>query len=373
VFQLEKDDMRVVEVESFILQARLPRLVADSFNEGVIWALPGVIIRTDQGIEGVGYTSTLSHGDAAIKHLIDSYYGPLLIGEDPLNHHRLWERMYWSEIHWVGRLGISQMALSAMDIALWDIKAKAAGVPLWKLLGGHKDGKVLSYNTDGGWLNFETARLIDEMTAIVEAGWSGVKMKIGKPNPREDVRRVGEVRAALGPDIDLMIDVNQRWDTTRALTWAPRFEEFDIAWLEEPLDPDDVDGHARLADATSIPIALGEHVYSRTAFRDFIERGIISYVQVDVTRVGGVTEWLGVAELAHAHHVSVVPHHADMMRVHQHLGVAHPACPMIECIPWLQDLFAEPADIRDGWFHVSDTPGASTAFDPKRFKECRVG
>jgi L-alanine-DL-glutamate epimerase-like enolase superfamily enzyme len=255
---------------------------------------------------------------------------------------------------------------------LWDLKAKVLGQPLWKLVGGHKDGRVPSYNTDGGWLNFETSRLIDEMHRIVEEGWRGVKMKIGKEDPREDVARVEAVRAALGEDIDLMIDVNQRWDRTRALAWAPRFEEFGVGWLEEPLDPDDVEGHALLADATSIPIALGEHVYSRTAFRDFIIRAHIGYVQADVTRLGGITEWLAVAEIAQAHHVPVVPHHADMMRVQQHLGAGHAAVPMIECIPWLQHLFTEPVDIREGVFHVPDAPGASTTFDPEAFKKHRV-
>lgn len=245
-------------------------------------------------------------------------------------------------------------------------------MPLWKLVGGHKDGRVPSYNTDGGWLNFDVPRLVDEMTRIVESGWTGVKMKVGKEDPREDIARVAAAREALGPDIDLMIDVNQRWDRTRALAWAHRFEPFDIGWLEEPLDPDDVEGHVMLADATHIPIALGEHVYSRTAFRDFIARARVGYVQADVTRLGGITEWLAVAETALAHHVPVVPHHADMMRVHQHLGAGHPASPMIECIPWLQHLFAEPADIRDGVFHVPDTPGASTTFDPEAFEKYRV-
>ena len=364
--------MRITEVETFILHADIPRFVTDSFNEALTWGLPGVLIHTDEGITGTGYTSTLGHGDHAIVDIIARNYAPLLVGEDPLLHQRHWDRMYWSDAHWVGRLGISQMALAAVDIALWDLKCKILGVPLWKLVGGHKDGKVYSYNTDGGWLNFETDRLIDEMQAMVDAGWTGVKMKIGKPDPREDLARVAAVREALGDGIDLMIDVNQRWSLTTAVTWAPRFEEFDINWLEEPLDPDDVEGHARLADATAIPIALGEHVYSRTLFRDYIERGIVSYVQADCTRLGGVTEWLAVAEIALAHHVAVVPHHADMMRVHQHLGTGHPASPMIECIPWLQELFAEPADIRDGWFWVPDTPGASTTFDRERFDEHRI-
>jgi L-alanine-DL-glutamate epimerase-like enolase superfamily enzyme len=364
--------MKVTGVETFILHVPIPRFVADSFNTAITWGLPGVLIRTDEGITGTGYTSTLSHGDGAIKEVLDSIYVPKLIGADPLRTQQIWRELYWSDAHWVGRLGITHMALAAVDIALWDLKAQAFGVPLWKLVGGDKDGCVPSYNTDAGWLNFEVERIVDEMEAIIDAGWRAVKMKVGLPDSREDHRRVAAVRRAIGDDIDLMIDVNQLWDTTTAITWAPRFEEFDIRWLEEPLDPDDVDGHARLANATSIPIALGEHVYTRTMFRDYIERGIIGYVQADCTRLAGVTEWLAVAEIALAHHVPVVPHHADMMRVHQHLGTGHPASPMIECIPWLQEMFEEPADIRRGVFHVPDTPGASTTFDEAKFKEFRV-
>ncbi len=364
--------MKIVDVQSFVLHAPIPRFVTDAFNQADRWGLPGVLIRTDDGLVGTGYTSTLSHGDFAIKDVIDRIYAPLLVGEEALDIQRHWERLYWSDAHWVGRLGITQMALAAVDIALWDLKAQYCGLPLYRLLGAHKPGVVPSYNTDGGWLNFEVSRLVDEMSAILAQGWTGVKMKVGKENPREDIARVAAVRSTIGPDVDLMIDVNQRWDRTRALSWAERFAEFDITWLEEPMDPDDVEGHARLADATTIPIAVGEHVYSRTTFRDFIARGIIGYVQVDVTRVAGITEWLAVAEIAHSYHVPVVPHHADMMRVHQHLAAAHPGVPMIECIPWLQELFAEPADIRRGVFHVPDTPGASTTFDADAFARHRV-
>lgn len=364
--------MKITEVESFILHVPIPRLVTDSFNKADTWGLPGLRIRTDEGVEGTGYTSTLTHGDFAIKDIIDRIYTPLLIGEDPLDTQRHWDRMYWSDAHWVGRLGITQMALAAVDIALWDLKSKVCGLPLHRLLGGHKEGLVPSYNTDGGWLNFDVPRLIDEMRAIIDLGWSGVKMKIGKDDPREDIARVQAVREALGPDIDLMIDVNQRWNRTRALAWAERFAPFDIGWLEEPIDPDDIEGHRLLAERTTIPIAVGEHVYSRTAFRDLIVRGHVGYVQADVTRLGGVTEWLAVAEIAHANHIPVVPHHADMMRVHQHLAAAHPGAPMIECIPWLQEIFREPADIRNGVFHVPETPGASTDFRDDMFARYRV-
>lgn len=364
--------MKITEVETFIVQGDLPRFVADSFNQAAVWGMPGVMIRTDEDVCGVGFSMTLGSGDHAIVDVIDRYYVTKLIGQDPLRHQYLWDRLYWSDAHWVGRLGITQMALAAVDVALWDLKAKRCGMPLWKLVGGHKDGRVRSYNTDGGWLNFTVEQIIDDMRSFIDQGWTGVKMKVGLPEPREDVRRVEAVRAAIGDDIDLMLDVNQRWDTTTAVTWAPRFEEFSIGWIEEPLDPDDVEGHARLAGATSIPIALGEHLYSRTQFRDYIERGIVGYVQPDITRLGGITEWLAVAEIALAHHIAVVPHAGDLMRVHQHLGVGHPAVPMIECIDWLQDLFEEPADIREGWFHVAETPGAGTTFDPEKFSKHRV-
>lgn len=364
--------MKITSIESFIVHAPIPRFVADSFNTATIWGLPGVVVRTDEGIEGWGYTSTLSFGDNAIKSIIDDIYTPLLIGEDPRDTQRHWERLYWSNSHWVGRSGIAHMAIAALDIALWDIKAKAAELPLYKLVGGHKPGAVRSYNTDGGWLNFEPSRLIDEMQQLLAQGYVGVKMKIGSPDPRTDIARVAAVRKALGDDVQLMIDVNQKWDRTTALAWAPRFEEFEVGWLEEPLDPDDVEGHAMLAKATRIPIALGEHVYTRTQFREFIARAGVGFVQVDCTRVAGITEWLAVAEMALAHHVPVVPHHADMMRVHQHLGAAHAASPMIECIPWLQDIFDEPADIRNGTFFVPDTPGASTTMNKKMFEKFRV-
>lgn len=364
--------MRITSVESFILQAEIPRFVADSFNATALWGLPGVLVRTDAGLEGTGFTSTLAHGDRAITQIIDELYAPKLLGRDPLDTQALWHDLYWSDAHWIGRLGVTQMALAAVDIALWDLKAKYCNLPLWKLVGGHKPGRVPSYNTDGGWLNFDVARLIDEMQRIVGEGWRGVKMKVGKDDPREDLARVAAARAAIGDEIDLMIDVNQRWDRTRAIEWSPRFEDFEIRWLEEPMDPDDIEGHARLADVTRIPIALGEHVYSKTAFREYIQRANIAYVQADVTRLAGVTEWLAVAEMALSHHVAVVPHHADMMRVHQHLGTGHAACPMIECIPWLQELFEEPAKIDNGEFVVPTTPGASTTFNKAAFEAHRV-
>jgi L-alanine-DL-glutamate epimerase-like enolase superfamily enzyme len=365
--------MRITHAETFIIEAETPRPVADSFNEAVRLGLPGVRIHTDAGLVGTGYTTTLGSGQRAIAEVIERHYLPRLLGRDALCHQRIWEDLYWSDAHWVGRQGITQMALAAVDIALWDLKAKALDAPLWRLVGGHKDdGRIHSYNTDGGWLNFPTDQLVRDMAACVEQGFAGVKMKVGLPDPNDDYDRLAAVRSAIGDRVPLAVDVNQKWDTTTALTWAPRFEEFGLMWMEEPLDPDDVTGHRRLADSTSIPLALGEHLYSRTAFRDFIVSGAVGYVQPDVTRLGGITEWLAVAEMAQAHHIPVIPHAGDLMRVHQHLGVGHPSVPMIECILWVQHLWEEPADVQDGWFQVPETPGASTTFTEEAMSTYRV-
>jgi L-alanine-DL-glutamate epimerase-like enolase superfamily enzyme len=364
--------IRITRVESFILHVPIHKYVEDSFNTADQWGLPGVILHTDAGITGLGYTSTLTHGDTAIKSVIDDLYAPLLIGEDPRLHERIWQKLFWSKAHWVGRVGITTMAHAAVDIALWDIKAKAANLPLWRYLGGDKDGRVLSYNTDGGWLNYTQDELLAHLQSIVDQGWKAVKMKVGKANPREDYVRVKAARKALGDDVDLMIDANQIWDLTTARTWAPRMEEFQVRWLEEPMHPDDVRSHAQLARSTRIPLAVGEHVYSAITFRDFLEAGALGYVQADCTRLAGVTEWLQVAALARSFNVPVVPHHADMMRVHQHLSTALHASPMLEVIPWLQDIFEEPLRIEDGWVYPPETPGASTTVRADKFAEYRI-
>lgn len=363
--------MKITAVEPFILHVPIGKHIEDSVNRVDVWGLPGCVIRTDEGVEGVGYTSTQLGGDAEIHAVIRDAYAPVLLGQDPMRTRALWDACYWSSIHWVGRAGITAMAQSAVDIALWDLKARALGLPLWRLLGGHKD-RVKSYNTDGGWLNLSVDELIRQLGALLEAGWDAVKMKVGSPDPRADVQRVRAVRRILGYGFDLMVDANQIWDLGTARKVAPRLEPYEITWLEEPLAPDDVRSHALLQQSTRIPLALGEHIYAPVAFRDFILANAVQYVQVDCTRIGGVTPWMDVAALAHAFNVNVVPHHADMMRVHPHLAAASPAAAMIECILWLQDVFVEPLRIERGVFHLSETPGASTAVRPEAFARYRV-
>ena len=250
--------------------------------------------------------------------------------------------------------------LSGIDIALWDLKAKAAGLPLWKLLGGNRPAGIEAYNTDGGWLNLGTEQVVENCRRFVGEGYRGVKIKIGSPNPNDDLRRIEAVRAAIGPDIKFMVDANGKWDLPTALNHARKFEDHDIYWFEEPLWYDDVEGHAALARATRTPVALGEQLYSLDAFAAFVKAGAVHYVQADVTRLGGITEWLQVADLALAHRLPVAPHAGDMGQIHLHTALAHPACTIVEFIPWIRHCFEEPITVKDGLFIPPQQPGAGS-------------
>ncbi len=355
--------MKITKLEPIILHAPVTRGgIADSTHSLTHWGAPGVAIHTDTGHVGYGFSGTHAHlpTDRLIVDCIVNSYGPLLIGEDPAEVVALWEKLHKkSEIYWVGRTGITHLALGAIDIALWDLKAKAAGQPLWKLLGGSASKKVEAYNTDGGWLNWSIETMVGDCKRLVEVeGYRAVKLKVGGPNPNEDLRRVEAVRKALGPDIRIMTDANGRWSLPQAIQAAGRLKDFDIAWIEEPIYFDDVDGHRRLAETIQTPIALGEQLYTAQSFRDFIHAGAVHYVQPDVVRLAGITEFWQVADLARCYSLPVVPHVGDMCQVHQHVCFAHPACALLEYIPWLRDWMEAPARIENGFYIAPEAPGA---------------
>ncbi len=364
--------MKITKVETFVLHVPIEPPIEDSINHASHWGVTGCNIYTDEGIFGTGYTGTTANGDEMIVDTIDRYYAPVLVGQDPFNVKKIWDELRFGKMHWVGRAGITHMALAAVDIALWDIMAKAAGKPLWQLLGGHKPDKIKAYNTNGGWLNWSLDKLISDCTSFIEQGFTGVKMKIGKPNPKEDYDRVKALRKAIGDDITLMVDVNQMWNITTAMTWGKRLEEFNVFWIEEPLNPDDVLGHVKLANTLNVPIALGEHVYTKYGFRDYISQGGVEFVQVDVSRVGGITEWLQVANMAACYDLPVCPHVGEMGQIHQHLVAATQNAVMLEYIPWIRHIFVEPATVENGYYKIPERPGVSTEILPEAFGKYRV-
>ncbi len=355
--------MKITKLEPIILHAPVTRGgIADSTHRLTHWGAPGVAIHTDEGQIGYGFSGTHAHlpTDRLIVDCIVDSYGPLLLGKDPREVRAIWEMLHnQPEISWVGRAGITHLALGAVDIALWDLKAKDLGLPLWRLLGGSASKRLEAYNTDGGWLNWPLETMVSDCKRLVEEeGYKAVKLKVGGPSSREDLRRVEAVRKALGPDIRIMTDANGRWTLPQAIQTARHLEDFDIVWIEEPIGFDDLDGHRRLAETISTPIALGEQLYMTAQFRDFIEAGAVHYVQPDVVRLAGITEFWQVADLAHCYELPVVPHVGDMCQVHQHVCFAHPACSLLEYIPWLRDWMEAPARIEAGFYVAPDEPGA---------------
>ena len=190
--------MKITRVEPFILHVPVTGSgIADSTHQVTHWGAPGVIVHTDAGVCGTGYTGTLGHlpGDRLIRDCIGECFGPLLVGEDPGSVRQLWQKLSSAPaIRWIGRAGITQMALAAVDIALWDIKAKAAEMPLWKLLGGSQSARLEAYNTDGGWLNWSKQELVDSARATLDAGFGGLKIKVGSPDPYDDLERIDRLR-----------------------------------------------------------------------------------------------------------------------------------------------------------------------------------
>ncbi|WP_447007924.1 L-talarate/galactarate dehydratase [Saccharothrix isguenensis] len=309
-------------------------------------------IRTEAGLEGVGFSySKRAGGPAQFAHARE--VAPDLIGEDPNDIGRLWTKLVWAGAS-VGRSGASTQALAAFDVALWDVKAKRAGLPLAKLLGAHRDS-VRCYDTSGGFLHESVGQVKDNATRTLESGVGGIKIKVGLPDPAEDLRRVAAVREHLGDGVPLMVDANQQWDRPTAARVGRALEEFGLVWIEEPLDAYDAEGHAELARSLTTAIASGEMLTSVAEHCELIRLGAVDVLQPDAPRVGGITQFLKLATLADHHHLQLAPHFA--MEIHVHLAAAYPREPWVEHFDWLHPLFDERLEIRAGRMHLSTRPG----------------
>lgn len=351
-----QDRIRSVELSSVVLPLSTPISDAKVLT-GRQRPMPEVVllfaeIRTEQGLEGIGFSySKRGGGPAQYAHAKE--VADLLIGEDPSDIPRLYERLLWAGAS-VGRSGLATQALAALDISLWDLKAKRAGLPLAKLLGPYRDS-VRTYNTSGGFLNAPLEEVTRNAVRSLEAGIGGIKIKVGHPDPAVDRARVTAVREAIGEDAPLMVDANQQWDRPTALRMGRWLEQFDLVWIEEPLDAYDVEGHRQLADALDTPIATGEMLASVAEHVRLIDARACDIIQPDAPRVGGITQFLRLATLADHAGLQLAPHFA--MEIHLHLAAAYPREPWVEHFDWLDPLFEERLETRDGRMLVPDRPG----------------
>lgn len=309
-------------------------------------------IRTRDGFEGIGFGYSKRAGGrgmfAHAKEIADN-----LLGQDPNDIAKLWDKLMWAGAS-MGRMGMTAQSISPFDIALWDMKAKRAGLPLAKLLGAHRDS-VQVYNTSAGFLHTPIDQVLKNVEAICARGIGGIKLKVGQPEPAKDIDRVGQVRKMLGAEFPLMVDANQQWDRPKAMRACRALEPFDLTWIEEPLDAWDVEGHAALALSLDTPIATGEMLTSFAEHAQFIMAGSSDFVQPDAPRVGGITPFLQIMNLASFKGRKLAPHFA--MEIHVHLSAAYPEEPWLEHFEWLEPMFNERLELKNGRMHVPDRPG----------------
>jgi L-alanine-DL-glutamate epimerase-like enolase superfamily enzyme len=329
---------------------------------------PIVRIFTDDGLMGAGYSYTIGTGGRSVVELIHRHLAPQLIGRDPAMVEQIWKDLFF-HTHATAIGAITALALAAIDTALWDLRCRRAGLPLHVMAGGAQD-KVPLYSTEGGWLHIPTEALIEDAIQAKARRFGGCKIKIGRPHVCEDVPRLAAVREAVGPEFEIMVDANQAFTVDEAIRRARHFEPLDLAWFEEPMPAEDLGGHVRLSAATTLPVAVGESMYSISHFREYLQRGACSIVQVDVARIGGITPWLKTAHLAEAFNVPVCPHF--LMELHVALVAAVPNGRWVEYIPQLDDITTEHMLIEHGFAVPSSSPGLGIAWDWDRIQSMRV-
>lgn len=347
----------------------LPTALTDSMHgEMLAFELNTVRVRDADGQEGVGYTFTCGRNGAAIDAVLRRDFPEVALGVDADRIEFLWQRLWWAS-HYGGRGGPTVLALSALDIALWDLKARRLGQPLWKLLGGH-DPRVRCY-AGGIDLQLSTQDLLHQTDANLKRGFRAIKMKVGRERLSEDVARVAAMRKHLGEGFPLMADANMKWSVDQAIRAARAFRPYDLTWLEEPIIPDDVAGHARVVREAGIPIAAGENLRTLWEFKQLVATGGVTFPEPDVTNCGGISSFLKIAHLAEAFNLPVTSHGAHDVTVH--LLAAVPNGDFLEAHGFGLDAYiAEPLRIEEGCAIAPDRPGHGIAFDWDKLQAIRA-
>jgi L-alanine-DL-glutamate epimerase-like enolase superfamily enzyme len=351
---------RITSIEPGFYRIALPQVLTDSMHgEMRAFELNTIRIRDSDGAEGVGYTFTVGRNGAAIDAVLSREFPEIMDGEEADEIERLWHKAWWA-LHYGGRGGPTVLALSAFDMALWDLKAKRANLPLWKALGGY-DHRVPCY-AGGIDLDLPLDQLLRQTDDNLGKGFRAIKMKVGRANLFEDVERVKAMREHLGAGFPLMADANMKWSVDGAIRAARALQPYDLTWLEEPTIPDDPAGHARIVREGGLPIAAGENLRTIWEFKLYVAAGAVTYPEPDVTNCGGVTPFMKIAHLAEAFNLPVTSHGAHDVTVH--LLAACPNRSYLEAHGFgLERYIAEPLKIQDGFALAPDRPGHGIAFD----------
>lgn len=374
--------MKIKSVTCRMLAGTLEKPIQFGIGAFPTFSATLVFITTDDGITGVG-ECIVRKAPQVTKTVVESLLAPVLIGRDPHDAEGLWDEMFRQLRGWGHYRGFVFEAISGIDTALWDILGKSAGLPVYKALGGAGRGRVPCYSSS---VYFDDIpKMVAEAKEQVAKGHNAIKVKIGRPpqmgGRRHDVASVVAVREAVGPDVDIMLDVNSAYDAATAIKVGRQLEDADITWIEEPVPADDLDGYQRVREGQPIPVAAGESEFGTFGFRELIRRGAVDIIQPDVARVGGFTGARRVGALVHAYNLRYAPHTGFSAGV-SHLAALHVAASVPNLMTYeyffapnpLRDLFTEPFPApREGAIDVPQRPGLGLELDERIIKKFEVG
>lgn len=368
--------MKICRVEALAISIPLRAAVSDAVRR--IDHRDHFIVRitSEDGLTGTGFTLGYDSSLAMVS-LMETIYRPILEGADAFASEQLWAEMYRQSIQ-AGRRGAALRAISAIDIALWDLRGKAANMPVMRLLGVHST-RLRCYATGGYYREGQSIDdLVCEYEGYIAQGFTAVKLKVGKLGAAQDAARLRAVRKALGDDVEILLDANGGWpDAPSAIGAMRRLEEFRPYWIEEPVRADNIAAMARIAEALDTPVATGELEATRWAFADLVERKAADILQPDATVVGGVGEWLKVAHMAAAHDIPVAPHYN--WDIHTQLVATIPNGLFIEYfvrgsdVKVFDEVLANPVYPAGGYISPRTEPGFGLVFRPEKIEEYRIG
>jgi 3,6-anhydro-L-galactonate cycloisomerase len=352
--------IRIEAIESAYY--RLPLEAMGDAGHGAIDSEEIVTVKLRAGgLEGHGYAYTIGRGGRAVQALIEHDLAPLLLGRDAAGIAALWDLM-WQRLLYVGRGGLASFAIAAVDIALWDLRGLGERKPLYRLLNA--SSKQIPAYGSGVDLPKPMEALLKQTEGFLARGLPGVKVKIGKLDPKEDEARVAAVRKLIGEGIDLMVDANMAWSAGEALERGRRLEAFGLYWYEEPAIPEDVAGHARLARELAVPIALGESLHSPHEFRRYVEERAVDIVQIDPVTNGGISASLRALEMANAAGLKASSHYCDELAAHLLCAAKEPV--YLEKHAFALDRYLEaPQLVEKGRVRPSEAAGTGMRFSTK--------
>lgn len=354
-----------MKVKSVSTQVACPSMAADLARESIAAQVANFVtveIRTDCGLIGIGYAGfVVQELLKPLKATLDAL-AEWAIGEDPLAVEAVSTKLL-SQGGFGAPAGLVTSAAAAIDVALWDIKGKAAGLPLYRVLGGGSD-RVPAYASGYLWRDYDAERLASTGEDLLSQGFRAMKFRMGaEADPRGEIRRMRTLRDAVGKRVKLMVDINQGWDVNQTMRVGRAMDECKLFWLEDPIHHQDYEGMARLSQTLDTPIATGEYHYGIAPFRHMLDQRCVDIVMVDLLRAGGITHWMKIAHLAEAFNKPVVSHLAP--EVLAHCVAAVPNGLIVEHMPWALPLFQETFSIDDGQIVLPDRPGLGLEFDHK--------